>query len=134
MPAVPRGGWHRLPRWSPGRWRLIHALIVAALGVFLLFVGVGAVQLGTAYDQPLKDAAVRAEGTARLLAEHAARTLEGVDLTLGRALDMAASGPAPMAEAGSGAEARRLYGRLEAIIRNGTALSAIWVIDRPSST
>ncbi|KYO51328.1 ATP-binding protein [Tistrella mobilis] len=129
-PAAPHGGWHGLPRWSPGRWRLIHALIVAALGVFLLFVGVGAVQLGTAYDQPLKDAAVRAEGTARLLAEHAARTLEGVDLTLGRALDMAASGPAPMAEAGSGAEARRLYGRLEAIIRNGTALSAIWVIDR----
>ena len=86
VPAVPRGGWHRLPRWSPGRWRLIHALIVAALGVFLLFVGVGAVQLGTAYDQPLKDAAVRAEGTARLLAEHAARTLEGVDLTLGRAI------------------------------------------------
>ena len=77
-PAARRGSWRRLPRWSPGRWRLIHALIVAALGVFMLFVGVGAVQLVTAYDQPLKDAAVRAEGTARLLAEHAARTLEQV--------------------------------------------------------
>ncbi|WP_372006016.1 ATP-binding protein [Tistrella mobilis] len=128
--VLPRRGWRGLPRWSPGRWRLIHALIVAAVAVFLLFAGVGAVQLVSAYDQPLKDAAVRAEGTARLLAEHAARTLEGVELTLGRAVDIVAAGTPPVADGGTGDEARQLQARLGTIIRNGTTLSAIWVIDR----
>ncbi|MEN2988621.1 PAS-domain containing protein [Tistrella sp. BH-R2-4] len=109
---------------------LIQALMIAAIAVYLVLVGVGVTLHMVAYQQPLRDAMERAEGTASLLADHAAQAMEAADLTLLRAVDRVADYDMHLRSDGAAPRPRLLFDRLDELIRGSQQLRALWAVDR----